>query len=159
MCEAVCAEPPARTHASVSRAEVALADPAAPGETGPDGAWRSAVFVVTGLMMLFMKFIDPICIAPRVPGPISHVCPRAFPRLSIYARVPAANPRSAYPTHARTHKHTTSTPPPRRSFPTPGTSTLPGQERASCHFPHSVLRSNRAHTACPFYRPAPLPYL
>lgn len=33
------------------------------GETGPDGAWRLAVFVVTGLMMLFMKFIDPICIA------------------------------------------------------------------------------------------------
>lgn len=32
------------------------------GETGPDGAWRLAVFVVTRLMMLFMKFIDPICI-------------------------------------------------------------------------------------------------
>ncbi len=40
------------------------------GETGPDGAWRLAVFVVTELMMLFMKFIDPICITPRVPSPI-----------------------------------------------------------------------------------------
>eukprot|EP00064_Thunnus_orientalis_P015563 superscaffoldBa00002905_g15617 len=41
------------------------------GETRPDGAWRLAVFVVTELMMSFMKFIDPICITPRVPGPIS----------------------------------------------------------------------------------------
>lgn len=41
------------------------------GETRPDGAWRFAVFVVTELMMSFMKFIDPICMALRVPSPIS----------------------------------------------------------------------------------------
>lgn len=41
------------------------------GETGPDGPWWLAVFVATELMMLFMKFIDPICISPRVPIPIS----------------------------------------------------------------------------------------
>lgn len=44
-------------------------------ETWPDGAWRLAVFIVTELMMLFMKFIDLICMAPRVPPRISlSVC-------------------------------------------------------------------------------------
>lgn len=62
------------------------------GETGPDGAWRLAVFLVTELMMLFMKFIDPICIAPRVPSPISMSVLLLLPPLSIYVHVPAPNP-------------------------------------------------------------------
>lgn len=62
------------------------------GETGPDGARRLAVFVVTGLMMLFMKFIDPICIAPRVSIPISVSVSLPLPLLSIYVRVSAPNP-------------------------------------------------------------------
>lgn len=47
------------------------------GATWPDGVWCLAVFVVTKLMMSFMKFIDPICMTPRVcsPVPLSVVQP------------------------------------------------------------------------------------
>lgn len=62
------------------------------GETGPDGASRLAVYVVTELMMLFMKFIDPICIAPRVPSPISMSVFLPLRPLSIHVRVAARNP-------------------------------------------------------------------
>lgn len=72
------------------------------GETRPDGAWRLAVFVVTELMMSFMKFIDPICMAPRVPSPISLSVFLTLPLLSIYVHVHAPN-ATLHSQHTRTH--------------------------------------------------------